>query len=118
MFALAVPLVSLLAYIAGTSAASVPALSARGGTSGECNTGTISCCDSTYAYGDPSLTKITSGLGISLDPFEGFAGVDCSPMSVVGAGSGAVCTQEPVCCSGNTYYGIINIGCSPINIYL
>ncbi|KAG2364775.1 hypothetical protein BDR07DRAFT_1607878 [Suillus spraguei] len=117
MFALSAPLFSLLAFIAGTSAAIVPSLSARGG-GGECNTGTISCCDSTYAYGSPSLTKITSGLGITLDPFEGLAGYDCSPISVIGAGSGSVCTQQPVCCSGNTYYGIINIGCSPIDIYL
>ncbi|KAG2364774.1 hydrophobin [Suillus spraguei] len=118
MFALSVPLVSLLAFVAGTNAVSVPALSARGGTGAECNTGTVSCCDTTYAYGSPSLTKITSGLGITLDPFEGSAGLGCSPISVIGAGSGSVCTQQPVCCSGNTYYGLINIGCSPINIYL
>lgn len=50
-----------------------------------------------------SLSRITSALNIALDPVEGSVGLGCSPISVIGTGSGAVCNQEPVCCSGNTY---------------
>ncbi|KAG2155292.1 hydrophobin [Suillus bovinus] len=120
MFALSLPLVSLLAFVVGTSA--VPTLSARDNstcsTGAQCNTGTVSCCDTTYESNSPKLSRIISVLNISLDPVEGSVAMGCSPLSVIGAGSGAVCTQQPVCCSGNTYYGLINIGCSPINIYL
>ncbi|KAG1772082.1 hydrophobin [Suillus occidentalis] len=121
MFALSLLLVSLLAFIVGSSA--VPTLSARDNSTcsssgAQCNTGTVSCCQSTYASNSNSLSRITSALNIALDPVEGSVGLGCSPISVIGTGSGAVCNQEPVCCSGNTYYGLINIGCSPINIYL
>ncbi|KAJ8597270.1 fungal hydrophobin [Rhizopogon salebrosus TDB-379] len=115
-------LISLVAFVAGTSA--VPTLFARDNSTcsssgAQCNTGTVSCCQTTYPSNSDALFKITDALGIQL-PFdsEGFVGLGCSPISVIGAGSGAVCTQQPVCCSGNTYYGLINIGCSPINIYL
>ncbi|KAG2098099.1 fungal hydrophobin [Suillus cothurnatus] len=121
MFALSLPLVSLLAFVVGTNA--VPTLSARDNSTcssgAQCDTGTVSCCETTYDYASPSLAAITNALKIALDPAEGSkVGMGCSPISVIGTGSGAVCNQEPVCCSGNTYYGLINIGCSPINIYL
>ncbi|KAG1745031.1 hydrophobin 2 [Suillus paluster] len=123
MIAPSILLTSLLAFVAGTSA--VPALSARGGsgdtcssTGADCNTGSVSCCQSTYSSDSATVGTLTSLLGIVLGPVEGSVGLGCSPISVIGAGSGATCNQEPVCCSGNTYNGLINIGCSPINIYL
>ncbi|KAG1820025.1 fungal hydrophobin [Suillus variegatus] len=121
MFALSLPLVSLLAFVVGTSA--VPTLSARdnstcSSTGAQCDTGTVSCCDTTYKSNSHELSRILSVLNIALDPVEGNVAMGCSPISVIGTGSGAECNQEPVCCSGNTYYGLINIGCSPINIYL
>ncbi|KAG0696330.1 fungal hydrophobin [Suillus ampliporus] len=120
MFAPSVVLTTLLAFAVGTSA--VPTLSARDSSTcssgAQCNTGTVSCCQTTYSSDSTALSSITGLLGIILGPIEGNVGLGCSPISVIGAGSGAVCNQEPVCCSGNTYYGLINIGCSPINIYL
>ncbi|OAX39835.1 fungal hydrophobin [Rhizopogon vinicolor AM-OR11-026] len=122
MLAPSVLLISLLAYVVGTNA--IPTLlSARDNStcssSGAlCNTGTVSCCQTIYPSNSSALSKITSALNIPLDPVQGFVGMGCSPLSVIGPGSGAVCTQESVCCSGNTYYGLINIGCTAINIYL
>ncbi|KAF9219782.1 hypothetical protein BS17DRAFT_716701, partial [Gyrodon lividus] len=33
----------------------------------------------------------------------GQVGVQYSPISVVGLGPGEICTQQPVCCTGNNY---------------
>ncbi|KAF9224193.1 hypothetical protein BS17DRAFT_817089 [Gyrodon lividus] len=57
-------------------------------------------------------------LGAVLPNVQGLVGLGCTPITVVGTGSGAVCTQQPVCCTGNTYSGLINVGCSPINLNL
>ncbi|KIJ60366.1 hypothetical protein HYDPIDRAFT_117274 [Hydnomerulius pinastri MD-312] len=84
----------------------------------QCNTGSISCCNQTYSSTSTSITSLLGLLGIVLGPVEGLLGLGCSPITVVGTGSGAQCTQQPVCCTGNTFNGLINIGCTPINIGL
>ncbi|KIJ64698.1 hypothetical protein HYDPIDRAFT_62219, partial [Hydnomerulius pinastri MD-312] len=82
----------------------------------QCNTGSIQCCNNTYSSTDASLTSLLGLLGVVLGPISGLVGLGCTPVTVIGTGSGAVCTQQPVCCTGNTYNGLINVGCSPINL--
>jgi len=66
----------------------------------------------------------------------GLMGTGCTPITVIGTGSGSDCTQQPVCCSDNYFVriqpsfsiseflklllqnGLINVGCSPINLSL
>ncbi|KAG1748127.1 hypothetical protein EDB19DRAFT_1946103 [Suillus lakei] len=99
MFAPSVLLVFVLAFVLGTSA--VPTLSARdnstcSSTGAQCNTGTVSCCQTTYASDSKSLSRITSALNIALDPAEGSVGMGCSPISVIGTGSGALVTHTSI----------------------
>ncbi|KAG1727833.1 fungal hydrophobin [Suillus lakei] len=45
-----------------------------------------------------------------------FVGLDCSGISVVGTSSGCEANQEPLCCEDNSYNGLVNLGCTPINV--
>ncbi|KAG0699107.1 hydrophobin [Suillus ampliporus] len=84
----------------------------------QCNTGSIQCCDSVSKSGESgSLDELLSLLGLVI-PVGTSCGMSCSPITVIGTGGGASCNQQPVCCENNEYNGLINIGCSPINIYL
>ncbi|KAF9234092.1 hydrophobin [Melanogaster broomeanus] len=100
------PIVALAAV-----ATAAPSLEARD----QCNTGSISCCANTYTSTDTTLTQLAGLLGIVLPDVSGFFALGCSPLIL---GVGATCTQQPVCCTGNTINGLINVGCSPINIGL
>ncbi|KAG1871888.1 hypothetical protein C8R48DRAFT_670328 [Suillus tomentosus] len=83
----------------------------------ECNTGNIQCCKSAtsvenynlMALNDPSLITIPADL-------VGLVGLDCSALTIVGGGAGCEANQEPMCCSNNKYDGVVNVGCTPINI--
>ncbi|KAH7919201.1 fungal hydrophobin [Leucogyrophana mollusca] len=97
-------------------AVATPASVAR--QSSECNTGSISCCNSVQEADSSAVTSLLGLLGIVLGDITGLVGLDCSPISAIGLGSGATCNQEPVCCTNDEYNGLINLGCSPININL
>ncbi|KAG2342765.1 hydrophobin-3 precursor [Suillus weaverae] len=87
-------------------------------SSGQCNTGTIQCCQSTQPVDEYNKNATMSGeIPIFVD-ILGDVGLGCSPISVIGTGDGANCLQQPVCCSNETYNGLVNIGCTPINIFL
>ncbi|KAI9460674.1 hydrophobin 2 [Boletus coccyginus] len=83
----------------------------------QCNTGSIHCCDTIYPSSSTFVTGLFGLLG--LPPVSGGSsqvGISCSPTTVAGSGTGSSCTQQPVCCTGNNFNGIINLGCSPITI--
>ncbi|KAG2106831.1 fungal hydrophobin [Suillus cothurnatus] len=84
-------------------------------SSGQCNTGTIQCCQSTQPYNNNAT--MNGGIPIFADVL-GDIGLGCSPISVIGTGDGANCLQQPVCCSDESYNGLVNIGCTPINLFL
>ncbi|KIK73369.1 hypothetical protein PAXRUDRAFT_178625, partial [Paxillus rubicundulus Ve08.2h10] len=67
---------------------------------------------------DTTLASLSSLLGIALPSISGLIGLSCSPITGLGIGTGAVCMQQPVCCSNNDYNGLVNLGCSPINLNL
>ncbi|KIJ16302.1 fungal hydrophobin [Paxillus involutus ATCC 200175] len=81
----------------------------------QCTTGSLQCCKSTIQSTSMSAAILGGLLGIVFTPIQGLVGLSCTPITLVRAGAGTVCTQQPVCCTGNTYSGSINIGCSPIN---
>jgi hypothetical protein len=56
-------------------------------------------------------------LGIALGSVTGLVGLTCSPLSIIGAG-GNSCSAQPVCCTNNSFNGIVSLGCSPINLNL
>lgn len=103
--------VTLALAAVAVQSSTVPAK--RGGES--CSTGPVQCCNSVKKKDDPSLTSTYESLGITVQDVTGDVGVTCSPITVVGAG-GTSCSGQTVCCSNNTYNGVIAIGCTTINI--
>ncbi|KIJ15992.1 fungal hydrophobin [Paxillus involutus ATCC 200175] len=115
MFIRASTLVHLLVGFAAIASAAPgsQALVARGNQA-QCNTGPIQCCNQLFTAGSETATLL--GLGDVLAGITGLVGTSCTPITVIGLGSGSDCMQQPVCCNGNTQNGLINIGCSPINL--
>ncbi|PPQ65141.1 hypothetical protein CVT24_003231 [Panaeolus cyanescens] len=84
---------------------------------GDCDTGSINCCNSTMTSSLTTLSQLGGLLGLSLPDIGGLIGLSCSPLSVLGAG-GNSCSAQPVCCTDNSFNGVIALGCTPININL
>ncbi|TFK65624.1 fungal hydrophobin [Pluteus cervinus] len=84
---------------------------------GNCNTGPIQCCNSVQNSTNTGVTSLLGTLGIVLGEITGLIGFSCSPLSILGGG-GNSCSAQPVCCTNNQFNGLINLGCSPININL
>ncbi|KAF8204696.1 hydrophobin-315 [Pholiota molesta] len=86
------------------------------GPSNQCNTGTLQCCASTPTASDPSTAALLGLLGVVVvQDVTALVGVTCSPITGVGV-SGTSCSEQPVCCTDNSFNGIIALGCTPINI--
>ncbi|KAF6753387.1 hydrophobin-251 [Ephemerocybe angulata] len=83
----------------------------------QCNTGPVQCCNSVQAANSPGLAGLLALLGVIVGPLTGQVGVTCSPLSVIGL-PGNSCSAQPVCCTNNSFNGIIALGCTPININL
>jgi len=85
-------------------------------TISQCNTGDAQCCDTVESASSSGVGVILGLLGIVLDSLDVLVGLGCTPLSIVGIGSGVNCAQQPVCCTNNNFNGLINIGCSPISL--
>ncbi|KJA19423.1 hypothetical protein HYPSUDRAFT_143833 [Hypholoma sublateritium FD-334 SS-4] len=85
--------------------------------SSQCNTGPIQCCNSVQQGNAPAAAALLGGLGIVLQDVTALVGLTCSPITAVGV-SGNSCTQQTVCCSNNSFNGVVALGCTPINVNL
>ncbi|KIJ57758.1 hypothetical protein HYDPIDRAFT_120377 [Hydnomerulius pinastri MD-312] len=110
MFTKSTVFTTVLALAAVTVATTEPA--------SECTTGPVQCCNSVATTLTPALTTLLGTLGISASSVALPIGLTCDPISVVGVGSGATCNAEPVCCTNNSFNGVVSLGCSPVNIDL
>ncbi|KAI0084573.1 fungal hydrophobin-domain-containing protein [Irpex rosettiformis] len=97
-------------------AVATPAPLAARQSAGDCNTGPIQCCQQTISSTSAEGSALLGLLGIVLGPVTGLLGLDCSPISVVGVGSGSTCNASPVCCQNNNVGGLLSIGCVPITL--
>ncbi|KAF8809062.1 hypothetical protein BYT27DRAFT_7095346, partial [Phlegmacium glaucopus] len=79
--------------------------------SGQCNTGSLNCCQET--------SPIQGGGGLLGGILTGglLSGSGCSPIIPVIGGS-VSCNQQTVCCTGSSFDGLIALGCVPINLSL
>ncbi|KAH7919097.1 fungal hydrophobin [Leucogyrophana mollusca] len=91
-----------------------------GGATNSCNTGSASCCDTTSQVGfvPCGRTGILGLLGLNVGSITGLIGFTCSPLTIIGTGTSCTANQEPVCCTDNTFNGVVNLGCSPLNVNL
>ncbi|KAF5329808.1 hypothetical protein D9619_009338 [Psilocybe cf. subviscida] len=85
--------------------------------SNQCNTGSLQCCNSVQAANSASIAGLLGLLGIVVSTLTGQVGVTCSPITAIGLG-GSSCSAQPVCCTNNTFNGVVALGCTPININL
>ncbi|PPQ87589.1 hypothetical protein CVT25_006077 [Psilocybe cyanescens] len=97
----------------------LPLLAAAGEPSSQCNTGPVQCCNQvgtakTIIANDARFANL---LDTFVGPATAILGVSCTPVSVIGVG-GNSCTAQPVCCTGNQFNGLINVGCTPVNANL
>ncbi|KAF9468407.1 fungal hydrophobin-domain-containing protein [Collybia nuda] len=83
----------------------------------QCNTGGLQCCNSVQPAGSEAASTLLGLLGVLVQDLTVAVGITCSPIDIVGLGSGA-CTAQPVCCTDNDFHGIIAIGCTPVNVGL
>ncbi|KAF8054234.1 hydrophobin-251 [Lyophyllum atratum] len=97
----------------------LPLLAAAGPHGGvnQCNTGSVQCCNSVQNADDKSVAGILGFLGVAVQGLTGQVGLTCNPISGIGIG-GNSCASQPVCCTDNSFNGVIALGCSPINVNL
>ncbi|OCH93168.1 fungal hydrophobin [Obba rivulosa] len=82
-----------------------------------CSTGSIQCCESVESATSGGLVATLLGLlGIVVGDITGQVGLTCSPITVIGVGTGNECSSNVVCCSDNALGGLISIGCLPISL--
>ena len=60
-----------------------------GSGSGNCNTGPIQCCNESAQSGTANAARILAAAGIAAQGVTGIVGAGCSPITVIGTGSGA-----------------------------
>ncbi|KAI0657122.1 hydrophobin 1 [Cubamyces menziesii] len=97
-------------------AAATP-LEGRGGSGGSsCSTGDLQCCNSTEMADSAKGAALLALLGIVLQDTNVLLGVNCSPITVVGVGSGGSCSAHAVCCSDNSHGSAVSIGCVPVTL--
>ncbi|KAF5354821.1 hypothetical protein D9756_005702 [Leucocoprinus leucothites] len=85
--------------------------------SGNCNTGALQCCNQVQQADSQTANLLSGLLGIALGSLQLPIGLSCSPLDILGVG-GNSCSAQPACCSGNTFGGLISLGCNPINLNL
>ncbi|KAI6042006.1 hydrophobin-3 precursor [Pisolithus marmoratus] len=90
-------------------------LAVRGGSS-QCNTGAITCCDETQQASTAQQLLSAFGLVDALAGVSGLVGVGCTPISALAAGTGAQCNAQTVCCDNDSWMGLVNIACMPMNV--
>ncbi|KAI0330321.1 fungal hydrophobin [Cubamyces sp. BRFM 1775] len=105
---------AFVALVAATTA-TASAIPRTDGSSA-CNTGSLSCCDSVVSPQNAEAQMMAALLGLDLGDVTGLVGLNCNPITVIGAGLGASCKQQPVCCENNSVGGLINIGCAPVSL--
>ncbi|ESK86178.1 hydrophobin [Moniliophthora roreri MCA 2997] len=81
----------------------------------QCNTGDVQCCNTVETADGPTAAGLLALLGVVVQDLNVLVGITCSPITILGIGQGE-CSARPVCCSNNSFGGLISIGCVPISI--
>ncbi|KAI0628334.1 fungal hydrophobin-domain-containing protein [Trametes polyzona] len=81
-----------------------------------CSTAPVQCCQSVESAGSATAAGVLASLGVVLEDVNVPIGLSCSPISVVGVGSGGSCSAEAVCCQDNSFGGVLSIGCVPVSL--
>ncbi|KIP08214.1 hydrophobin [Phlebiopsis gigantea 11061_1 CR5-6] len=108
----------MFSKLAAVTAVSLSVLAAATPTSfvtrQSCSTGSVQCCNTVEKASSPSAATILGGLDVVLQDLNVLVGLTCSPISIVGVGSGSACSAQTVCCEDNSHGSLISIGCVPV----
>ncbi|KAF8907087.1 fungal hydrophobin-domain-containing protein [Gymnopilus junonius] len=78
-----------------------------------CNTGAIQCCGSVQTAEEYNANAIADLVGVAVSAITGQVGLECSPITGIGPGTGANCASAPVCCEHTFSNQLIGINCTP-----
>ncbi|KAI8974198.1 hydrophobin, partial [Trametes punicea] len=81
-----------------------------------CSTGALQCCQSTESANSAAGAALLGLLGIVLQDVNVLLGLDCSPITVIGVGTGDACSANTVCCEDNSHGSLVSIGCVPVSL--
>ncbi|KIM64864.1 hypothetical protein SCLCIDRAFT_1212961 [Scleroderma citrinum Foug A] len=82
----------------------------------QCSNGSAQCCQmlTTQQLAQQGYSKdVIAAVAATV---QAVAGVQCSPITVIGAGSGCQVNQQAVCCTGDKFNGLVQLGCNNINV--
>ncbi|KAJ9396391.1 fungal hydrophobin [Paecilomyces variotii] len=110
-----IPLSTALFAISATALPANHILSARDGCDANAQ---AHCCETIANTDDTNVASTLSKIGVSPEEAKGPVGLTCTPITTLGevVDLGTRCNSNAVCCSNNTYNGLINFGCIPINL--
>ncbi|TFK67129.1 fungal hydrophobin [Pluteus cervinus] len=83
----------------------------------QCNVGSVQCCNTVQSVHSVGLASFFGVVGALAQNPNALVSATCNPVSVIGGG-GNSCNAQPVCCTGNSFTGVIAVGCTPVNINL
>ncbi|KDR79235.1 hypothetical protein GALMADRAFT_93133 [Galerina marginata CBS 339.88] len=109
--------ISALALATLAAATVTPVRRTSAPPASQCNTGDLQCCQTVQSASSPSGAALLALVGVAVGSVTALVGGTCSPISVVGI-AGNSCSAQPVCCSNNSFNGLVAIGCTPVNINL
>ena len=95
---------ALTAVVSALLAAATAIPTPDGSAAGTCNTGPLQCCNTIGQSSDDSVTAgLPALLQVILKGLNVPIGLNCDPITVIGAGSGSSCQANPVCCDDNSF---------------
>ncbi|KAI0087320.1 hypothetical protein BDY19DRAFT_995020 [Irpex rosettiformis] len=112
------PSITMFASIVGLTMLALPILATPVPvvSRADCSTGSIQCCQSTESASSAMDTALFESMEVVLQDLNVPLDLDCSPVSVIRAGSGSACDTSPVCCEINDDGGLTYIGCVSITL--
>ena len=83
--------------------ASVAVLAVATPTGSSGGNGDVECCNTVGSASDPGIATELGLLGVVVQDANVLVGITCTPISVIGIGSGCQANAEPVCCENNSF---------------
>ncbi|KAF7419395.1 hypothetical protein PC9H_001985 [Pleurotus ostreatus] len=85
-------------------------------TDSRCNTESVKCCNKSEDAETFKKSASAALIPIKIGDITGKVYSECSP--IVGLIGGSSCSAQTVCCDNAKFNGLVNIGCTPINVAL
>ncbi|KAJ3482115.1 hypothetical protein NLJ89_g12161 [Agrocybe chaxingu] len=81
-------------------------------------TSAIQCCNALAAPKSATATGILATAGIAVQDITALVGAGCTPITVIGVGSGAACATQPVQCEKIYSHSLVGVNCTPVGVQI